>query len=369
MHFGFYIPYFREGGVETTTYRLASGFTERGHNVDLVTFGHDTTYLGPNSPFNLVTLDASRTLTSIPDLVRYLRRRRPEVMLSTHYYANLANIFAQTISGVNVCTVLTERLYVSRIIAEEPWPKSWVFPRAMRAIYPLADHCVTVSKDAAMDLRELAALPPEQVTAIYNPTLTDDVYERAEKEVDHPWLDSDRPVVLAVGRLTDQKGFDTLVDSFAQLLEKRDAWLIILGEGEDREGLESLASEHGIDDRIDLPGYVDNPYAYMREADVFVLSSRYEGMPNVIVEAAAIGTPLVATDCPSGPRELLNGGEAGELVPVEDPHEMAEAIDRQLTHPERARRRVERIEDKLQQFTPETACDRYLSLFTDNKET
>lgn len=367
MRFGFYIPYFREGGVETTTYRLASGFTERGYDVDLVTFGHDSPYLGPDSPFTLVELDASRTLTSVPGLVRYLRRRRPEVLLSTHYFANLVNVLARTVSGVDARTILTERLYLSRIVAEEPWPKSWLFLQAMRTIYPRADYCVTVSEDAAVDLRELAALPPEQVTAIYNPTLTDDVYKRAKEPVDHPWFDGDQPVVLGVGRLTDQKGFDTLINSFAHLVEEWDARLVILGEGEDRDTLKSRAREHGIDDWVDLPGYVDNPYAFMREADVFVLSSRYEGMPNVLVEAAAIGTPLVATDCPSGPRELLNGGEAGELVPVEDPRAMAEAIDRQLTNPEAAQRRGERIEEKLQQFTPKAACDRYLSLLTDGE--
>jgi glycosyltransferase involved in cell wall biosynthesis len=363
MKFAFFIPYFREGGVETTTYRLAKGFRERGHSVTLLTFGHDSPYLGPNSPFDVTDLDVGRTLTSIPTLVRKLREIRPDVVLSTHYYANIANVIANELARVGARTIVTERLYVSHIIDKEPWYKSKLFPVGMRFAYARADHCVTVSQAAAEDLRELASLSPDEVTAIYNPTLIEDVFERASEPVDHPWFDADEPpVLLGVGRLTGQKDFETLIRAFDEFVETNEARLVILGEGEERDRLEALTKTLGVEDAVDLHGFVDNPYSFMKRADLFVLSSRYEGMPNVLVEAAALETPVVATDCPSGPRELLNDGEAGKLVPVEDPSTMADAIDHQLSNPDEAKERIRGIQTKLEAFRPATSCERYLSL-------
>lgn len=179
----------------------------------------------------------------------------------------------------------------------------------MRFAYSRTDHCVTVSQAAAEDLRELARLSGDEVTAIYNPTLVQEVSERATEPVDHLWFDDEPPVLLGVDRLTGQKDFETLIKAFVEFEADHEARLVILGEGEDRELLEKLTRRLGVDDRVDFHGFADNPYAFMKRADLFVLSSRFEGMPNVLVEAAALETPVVATDCPSSPRELLNMGK------------------------------------------------------------
>jgi len=362
MRVAFCIPYYAEGGVETTTHRLATCFRERGHAVDLLTFQHDSPYLGPDSPFDVVDLEAGRTLTSLPAVVRYLRRERPDMLISVHYFTNVVSVLATRLARVDTHLVLTERVLVSHVLADEGPVKSRLLHALMRLTYPLADSRVTVSKDAAGDLAALARLDFEDVTPIYNPTLVPEVFEGAEEPLDHPWFDedADAPVVLGVGRLSDQKDFTTLLRAFARL--DADANLIILGEGENRGELESLVDELGVSDRVELPGYVDNPYRYMARADLFVLSSRFEGMPNVLVEAAALGTPVVATDCPSGPRELLGPEDAGEIVPVGDDEAMAEAIAYQLDHLEEARERIDRLQPTLEQFRPEVACERYLSL-------
>lgn len=365
MRLAFFVPYFRQGGVETTTYRLASEFRDQGHIVDLITFQHDSPYLGPNSPFNVVDITASRTLTSLPAMVRFLNSATPDGIISTHYFANVISIVATLLSDADPKVIVTERLAPSHVINEEPWPKSWFFRQLLSFLYPSADHCVTVSKAAATDLQNLAELDTDQVTGIYNPTLTAEVYNKATMPVDHPWVGTEEiTLLLGVGRLTKQKDFKTLIRAFARMRDKhgRDGRLIILGDGRKQSELDSLARELGVTDQLDLHGYVDNPYGYMKRADLFVLSSQFEGMPNVLVEALAVGTPVVATDCPTGPRELLDGGAGGELVPVGDVEAMADAMDRQLGDSGRVQQQLEHVQDTLEEFRPEQSCKRYLAL-------
>lgn len=366
MLIAFYIPYYREGGVETTTHRLAREFRRRGHEVDLLTFSHDSPYLGADSPFNVVDLAAGRTASSVPRVVSYLRRNNPDGLISTHYFANVCAVIAREIACSNTYLILTERLSISQSLRKEPLIKRHLFPPLMWLTYPQADSRVTVSKDAAAELSDLLSLSRESVMSIYNPTLDDSVYERARETVDHPWFDEGH-VLVSAGRLTPQKDFETLLRSLAAI-DCEDFFLIVLGEGERRSFLEGLSEQLGIDSRVDFLGYVDNPYKYMQAGDLFVLSSQYEGMPNVLVEALALGTPAVATDCPTGPRELLEDGKYGPLVPVGDSRAMAEAIKAQLADLEQARKRVRKLQPKLEQFRPENASDRYLDLIGEEVE-
>jgi glycosyltransferase involved in cell wall biosynthesis len=321
-----------------------------------------------DSPFEVRELDAGRTVTCLPELIRFLRRESPDVLLSAHYFANVVSTLAVTLARNDATLVLTERLNISQVLSGSESAKDRLLPYLMRWTYPRADARVAVSEDAAADLASFLGMDEDEVTAIYNPTLTDEVFKRSEESIDHPWFEDDVPVVLGAGRLTGQKDFGTLIQAFHELLDDRGARLLILGEGEDRSKLEDLVKRLDVRESVDLHGYVDNPYKFMRAADVFVLSSRYEGMPNVLVEAAALGTPLVATDCPSGPRELLDGRAAGELVPVGDSDSMAEAIRRQLSDPERARSDLDTIQDTLEQFRPEVACDNYLELIREVRD-
>jgi len=362
MKFSFFSPYYGDGGVATATTRLAEQFSVRGHETDLVTFQHDSPFL-EESPFRVVDLNAKRTATSVFGLVRYLRRERPDVLLSTHYYANVVSVLAVRLSGTSPHLILTERLHVGTVLRDSDRLKDRVLLRLMQATYQRADSVVTVSEAAADDLSELVGIPRSSVKAIYNPTLVNEVFDAADHPVNHPWFeDESKTVLLGVGRLAPEKDFETLLRAFDAFRGDSDVRLVILGEGPERPTLEDLASELGIEDSVDLHGFVDNPYTFMRNADLFVLSSQLEGMPNVLVEALALGTPVVATDCPSGPRELLDGGHGGELVPVGDDTAMAEAIRTQLANPERAASQVEYVQPTLEKFRPECAAERYLNL-------
>ena len=366
MRIAFFAPYIGDGGVGTAITRLGNQFSDRGHDVDLVTFQHDCPFLD-EAPIRVVDLEATRTASSLPGLVRYLRRERPDAIISTHYFANVAVVLCRMVSRTDSTVILTERLQIGPILADPDTLKDRLFPPIMRLTYRRADHVVAVSQTAAEDLINFLGLDPDQVQAIYNPTLVDRVFEDAEEPVTHPWFESDEPpVVLAAGRLAPEKDFATLIEAFDRLTDRTEARLLILGEGRERESLERLIDRLGFGSQVELYGFAENPYRFMRAADLFVLSSLNEGMPNVLVEAAALGTPIVSTDCPSGPRELLDDGQGGELVPVGDVSALADAMYRQLADLDQARAQVERIRPKLDEFSPAYASQRYLDLIEDD---
>ena len=200
-------------------------------------------------------------------------------------------------------------------------------PRLVRLFYPWADCIVGVSAGVAADVARLAAVDPETVRVIYNPVVTLDLVEDAQAPVPHPWFEDATPVLVAAGRLRPQKDFPTLLRAFATLRASRDARLIILGDGPEIKNLEALVVELGLDEDVQLPGNTSNPYAYMARAAAFVLSSRWEGLPTVLVEALRCGAPVIATDCPSGSREILADGRYGTLVPVGDIRALASAME------------------------------------------
>jgi glycosyltransferase involved in cell wall biosynthesis len=195
------------------------------------------------------------------------------------------------------------------------------------AFYHWADAVVAVSQGVADDLRRITGLGEDKVRVIYNPVITPAVFNNAEEPLEHAWFaQGEPPVVLGVGRLTAQKDFATLIRAFRQVRNHCEARLVILGEGQERSRLEAMLKELGLSGDASLPGFVDNPYPYMKHAAVFVLSSRWEGFGIVVAEALALGSPVVATNCPSGPAEILGGGRWGQLVPVGATTEMARAV-------------------------------------------
>jgi glycosyltransferase involved in cell wall biosynthesis len=231
-------------------------------------------------------------------------------------------------------------------------------PEIVRRTYPRADGIVAVSRGVADDLVTCAGLPADRVLAIPNPIVTPALLRRAEEPPPHPWLlPCNPPVVLAAGRLHPQKDFPTLLRGFAEARRLRPALrLVLLGEGAERPVLARLAQELGIEEAIFLPGHVDNPYAYMSRAAVFALSSVYEGLPTVLIEALACGAPVVSTDCPSGPAEILENGRFGRLVPVGDWSALAAGILAALDAPDDREARRRRGLD----FTSEAVARRYL---------
>ena len=327
-----FIPSMNGGGAQRVTLNLARGIAERGYFVDLVLARAEGPYLAEvPETVRVVDLKASRVLTSLPALLRYLRRERPHALLSTMNYANIAALWVRRLAGVPTRLVVSEHDTLSASAHHSSSVRGRMMPHLVRRFYRWADGIIAVSQGSADDLAQITGLPRERVKVIYNPVVTAELRARAQCSMDHPWFRTGQPpVLLAVGRLSSQKDFETLLLAFAQVRKARPVRVLILGEGEERPRLEALARKLDLMQDIGLPGFVENPYMYMARASVFVLSSRWEGLPTVLIEALYCGAPLIATDCPSGPREILADGKYGRLVPVGDVPALAQAIETTL---------------------------------------
>lgn len=323
-----FVPTLCSGGVERVMLNLAGGLAGRGFQVDLLA-GRAEGELRSQVPagVRLIDLGGKRVLATLPALVRYLRRERPTVLLSAMDHTNVVALWARKIARVPTRVVISAHCILSREARAGKLRRARVLPFFVRHFYPWADQVVAVSNGVAEDLVRVTGLARERIQVIYNPVITPEFRARAQARLDHPWFQAAAPpVVLAVGRLSVEKDHATLLRAFAQVRRLQPARLLILGEGKERAALEALAGSLGIREDFALPGYAENPLAYMARSAVFVLSSSFEAFGLVLVEAIAAGVPLVATDCESGPREILEEGKHGRLVPVGDHEALAAAI-------------------------------------------
>jgi glycosyltransferase involved in cell wall biosynthesis len=293
-----------------------------------------------------------------PKVKRYMEARRPRSVLAAKPVSNYCVARAKKELGFSGNVVISHHIDVTEgkrnLSPIQRAVGGWLV-----SYDRYADAVVGVSRAVAGGLLA-AGLPPAKVHAIYDPTVTDDMFLLAEEQPTHKWLNPKRDrVVLGAGRCTAQKGFDVLIRAFRTVLGRvPDCRLVIVGDGPDRGKLEGLARDLGLAERVDLPGYVKNPYSYMKNADLYVLSSRYEGLAMTLIEALALGTPVVSTDCPSGPAEVLDGGRYGTLVPVGDVDAMAKAILDSLAS---VRSTEEQAKWAREMFSTETAADKYLA--------
>jgi len=362
--YAFFLPNLGIGGAERMAVHLADHLAEdlrvelvlaenRGDFVDLV----------PES-VSLVSLDAAQPpgygiMGALPGLVRYLRRERPRTLVSFMSHVNVVALLAGEFARVDTRLIVSQRNHYSTKLARRPAPIRHGMRALIQGLYPWADEIIAISNGVRDDLVDNFGVSPDAVSVVYNPVVTPDLRYRAADPIDHQWFGDGSPgVILGVGSLIDQKDFETLMRAFAGLRDSRDVRLVILGDGERRPDLESLAESLGIADDVDLPGYVENPYPYMANAAVFALSSQWEGFGNVLVEAMACGCPVVATDCPSGPREILDDGAFGPLVPVADPTALERALARMLDD----RPDPDRLRERARDFTVERIAAEYRSL-------
>ncbi len=355
-----FVPSLGGGGAERVMLNLSQGFAERGLTVDLVLAQAKGPYLDQvSSKVRLIDLKAPRVLLSFPPLIRYLRQEQPAALLGAMHYANLVALWAKRLSGVSTRVVATVHNPLSHLFQSSSPRRAGLIPSLLPLFYPWTDRIVTVSEGLADNLAQKANLPRHQIQVIYNPVVTSDLFTKSRVPLDHLWLrPGEPPVILGVGRLTEQKDFTTLIKAFAIVRQSCPVRLMILGEGEDRLKLEALVKEIGLEGSVSMPGFVENPYAYMAKAAVFVLSSAWEGFGNVIAEAMACGTPVVSTDCQSGPAEILENGKYGELVPVGDVEELASAIARTLDHPQCS----QSLQNRAAEFSQEKIINQYLEL-------
>lgn len=355
-----FLPTLYSGGAERVQLNLADYFVSRGLRVDLVVCKHFGS-LKDQVPagVRLISLDASRVMFSVPAYLRYLRLARPPAVLSSVENANIVSCVGKMLSSNQ------HRLAVrldNSLLEQGPVPMQlhrWFMLAAVASTFHAADALVAVSSGLKRQLGRLPGVRKKPIHLIYNPI----IHKGFEVQFDSaaalpPAIGPGEPFALAVGRLHRQKGYASLLRAFALVVRRKPSHLVILGEGGDRDKLQDLARSLGISDRVHFLGYAANPLAYMRAADVFVLSSIAEGFGNVIVEALASGTPVISTDCPHGPKEILAGGRYGTLVCVGDVTQMAQAITEKLS--EAKQPMSEDLHEYLKRFTIETIGERYI---------
>ena len=373
-HITMVIPSLAGGGAERTVLRIAGGLAARGHRVDIVLFQPHVAYPGEvTEAARLVVLCgrsewARREDADMPAgtvwrsgrthpaqsvrlaaglvrdfpaaapvllrraafgrarrLARYVERERPDILFANLAQAEYAAFFAARLAGAHAFPPIVPVMHG----IEKP---GTTHTRRRRLLFPAAAHVVAVSRGAAENIAEVVGVPGDRIATIYNPAFTLDIAQLAEEAPGHPWFGAGAPpVVLGVGRLTRPKDFPTLLKAFQHVLAERSCRLVIFGEGPMRADLESRIRALGLQDLVSLPGWAENPYAFMARAALFVLSSRHEGFGNVLVEALACGCPAVSTDCPAGPSEILEDPDL--LAPVGDPEALAQIMLRALARP------------------------------------
>jgi len=396
-HVAFFLPTFPAGGQEQTTLLLMKGLVERGHRVDLLLERKTGAYLSrvpdtirvhelrrrsrwsgyrrfitgwPSEGWRHLRGSIGLGERSVPlhrllGLVNYIETQCPDVLISSHDRAPLLAIWASGIARHRVATLVIEHsLFSYNWAAAQHHTRTAALMQRhrtlMRRLYPFADGLVAVSRAAAEDLAEVIGMPHNAVVTIYNPVVSDELEALAAHSADDAWFSAGAPpVILTAARLAPEKRLDVLLDAFAKLRRSGvDARLAILGDGPERERLLRQIDTLGLTTEVRVPGWVDNPYAWMRCSALFVVSSAFEGLSNTLIEAMACGCPVVSTDCPGGPREILRDGLHGRLVPVGDIAALADAMKSTLANPPNRNSLSVRAAD----FALAPAIDRYEAL-------
>ncbi len=334
-HLAVFLATSGHSGVDRVMNNLLPAIADRGIRVDLLHIeNHGPTLRTPHELIRVIPLGTRHVNTSLPALLRYLRRERPQVVLADKDKVNRLAIVARLLGHWPRRVVVRMGTTVSKNLEQRSAFNRWTQYASIRLFYRFADALITPSQGAAQDLARIAGLPVSRVSVVPSPVINAEFGRQISEPVSHRWLNSKEvPVILGVGELSLRKDFATLVRAFALLRAERAVKLIILGKGRERDNLLRLLKELGVEDDVDLAGFQTNPYGFMARADVFALTSICEGSPVALMEAMAAGIPSVATDCPSGPMEILDGGRLGYLAPVGDHHRVYLGLKAMLDQP------------------------------------
>jgi glycosyltransferase involved in cell wall biosynthesis len=358
------VPSLRGGGAEGANVRLANELVRRGEPVDLVVLDDRGPWSARlDSRVNLVRLTARRAVLAVGPLCRYLRCRNPMAIMAGPSHMSVIAVLARDVCRPPTSVIVLEHNDLIAQTAQASRLGDRVTPSIARHAYARADRLLAVSRGAADSLASVMRVPPERVEVLYNGIDMDEAVAGAREAVGHPWFASgEPPVIVAIGRLAPQKGFPDLLRSLEIVNQTVLTRLAILGEGPEKAKLEALVEELQLQGKVAFLGFQANPYAYLARASLFVSASRYEGFGIVLLEAMACSAPVVSTDCPSGPREILGAGTYGLLVPVAAPEAMAGAILRVLRDEGLRQRLRDQGPTRAAQFSIGRAADRFLEI-------
>lgn len=362
MKLSFLLPDLRGGGAQRMIINMANEFSSRGYTVYLMIVED----IGPfkihiHERIRIRYFHCSRAQAALLPLVRALYTARPDILYAAMPYMNFLAIAAKFLSGqFFMKLIISERNYFSLNARHEGTVRFLIQKFMMALFYPFADKIIGISKGVADDVKKHLFCGQAKVGWIHNPVISSETMDQLSLECMDRWFENRaRPIFVTSGRLVAQKDQKTLLLAFSEFLKQKNGSLLILGEGPLRDDLEGLANRLGITKHILFRGFVPSPLSYMKKADVFVLSSAWEGFCNVLVEALLCGLPVVSTDCPSGPSEILDGGHYGALVPVGDHVKLAKAMETAAEQKADSESQVKRAMD----FSVEKICNDYEDLF------
>ena len=358
-----YFPSYGDGGVERMTANLAQGLSDAGIKVDFIVHHQAAPYLsGLENKVKFITPPDNNN-RHLSWLVSYLNSSHPDVLMTVKDEAGILAIKAIKRSHAETKFIArTGTALLSRFGHRGTnFLKKWLKLYKLKHYFQQADGHIIVALGSRKELHELTQIPEEAIIVIKNPVITPTLLKLQHETIDHPWFAPSREsLIMGMGGFRFQKDFKTLINAFARLHKSRPSRLILMGQGRQKKRLLKLCRELGVEDDVLFPGFTDNPYPWLKRADLFVLSSLWEGSPNVLTEALALGTPVVATDCQSGPREILQDGKYGELVPLGDPQTMSEAMARTLDNPLSSEQLAEAAKD----YTLEASTRSYIRAFS-----
>ncbi|SUA60541.1 Mannosylfructose-phosphate synthase [Oligella urethralis] len=366
MHITLLIPSLVGGGAEKVAIYLANEFIRSGNSVDIVTLRLDhTTKLKLNSRIKIKCLKAKKMSLAVFEFSKFLKKKNTDIVLSFMTDSNIVAAISIMFLKRKPKLFLTKHSTYTK--SENFFPK-WLqllAPYIVPVLYKRANKVICVTEGVAKDFQLRFNFPAESLEVIYNPLMAKEILDKSQKELEPQAIlekTIGKKIILAIGRLVPAKNFSLLINAFKELNAKQSSHLVILGEGYLRKELTEQIHNLGLNDNVDMPGFIDNPYPWFKVADLFVLSSDYEGFGLVLAEALICGVPILSTNCEHGPSEILDNGKLGMLVPCGDMKSLVTGMISQLHNP----LDVDATE-KIREFDPKSIAGRYLELFKENK--
>lgn len=360
----FFIPSLGGGGAERATVNLANSLSDH-FDVDLVISNGNEGYIEEvNTRVNVIDFNSKKLRYSLFKLIAYLRANKPHSLISVLTSANVLAILARFFSMQQIKLIISERAAIGEALTNNASWQARLNLLFIRFLYGYADKIVTVSMGIAKELVEKFSIKKKKIEVIYNPVVDQSLIEKSLLPLNNPFFDHKKiPMILGIGRLTEQKDFPTLIKAFNLLKDHENAKLVILGEGHLLNSLQSLVKDLSIENHVFFPGFVENPFVWMKNAKLFVLSSAYEGLPNALIQAMACGTQVISTNCPTGPQEILENGKWGDLVPIGDDKALSSAMLKALK-----RENHINVNERANFFNVTKATNSYIKLINISKE-